>query len=105
MVTFGELPEDVVVKHEAEGAYDHVLLFVHNIGELKEYAPAVIKTNKFDCVMWVAYPKRSAGIQTDINRDTGWEVMERSRLRPVTQVAIDTTWSAKGFRPIDRIGK
>jgi len=48
-------------------------------------------------VLWVAYPK---GGRSDINRDTLWPILAREGLRPITQVAIDGTWSALRFRPL-----
>ncbi|MET0772481.1 MAG: hypothetical protein ABWZ82_05300 [Candidatus Limnocylindrales bacterium] len=48
-------------------------------------------------VLWVLYPK--AG-RTDINRDTLWPIVAGYGLRPITQVAVDDTWSALRFRPL-----
>jgi len=100
-----EFPEEVIVRHEADGVFDFILLFVNNIAGLEEYAPAAIKAGKFDCILWIAYPKRSAEIQTDINRDTGWDVVRNSGMRPVAQVAIDQTWPALRFRSVEQVGK
>jgi hypothetical protein len=48
-------------------------------------------------VLWIAYPK---GGRADINRDTLWPMFVALRLRPITQVSIDDTWSALRFRPL-----
>ena len=48
-------------------------------------------------VLWIAYPKAN---RTDINRDTLWPIVAELGLRPITQVAIDETWSALRFRPL-----
>jgi len=48
-------------------------------------------------VLWVAYPK---GGRADINRDSLWRLIAPYGLRPITQVAIDATWSALRFRPL-----
>jgi hypothetical protein len=48
-------------------------------------------------VLWFAYPK---GGRADINRDTLWPLVATHGLRPITQVAIDDTWSALRFRPL-----
>ena len=45
---------------------------------------------------WVLYPK---GGRTDINRDSLWPILSERRMRPVSQVAVDETWSALRFRP------
>jgi hypothetical protein len=44
---------------------------------------------------WIAYPK---GNRSDINRDSLWPIIAEHGLRPITQVAIDDTWSALRFR-------
>jgi hypothetical protein len=48
-------------------------------------------------VFWVAYPK---GNRADINRDSLWRMIAPLGLQPITQVAIDETWSALRFRPV-----
>ena len=48
-------------------------------------------------VLWVADPK---GGRADINRDSLWRLIAPYGLRPITQVAIDATWSALRFRPL-----
>ena len=53
--------------------------------------------------LWMAYPKKSGGIATDISRDTGWEPLDACDLLPVTQVALDQDWSALRFRYRDEI--
>jgi hypothetical protein len=46
---------------------------------------------------WVAYPK---GNRSDINRDKLWPILAEHGFRPVSQVALDDTWSALRFRPM-----
>jgi hypothetical protein len=45
--------------------------------------------------LWIAYPK---GNKADINRDTLWPIGAEYGFRPISQVAIDDTWSALRFR-------
>jgi hypothetical protein len=47
--------------------------------------------------LWVLYPK---GNKADINRDTLWPILAEYGLRPISQVAVDETWSALRFRPL-----
>jgi hypothetical protein len=84
--------------------FDFVQLFVRSIAELEELAPSALKSINFDGLLWFCYPKQSSKIKTDINRDSGWNVVKQAGLRPVTQVAIDDTWSALRFRPVERVG-
>lgn len=53
--------------------------------------------------LWFAYPKLSSGVKTDITRDRGWQASESLGLLPVTQIAVDPTWSALRFRWRDEI--
>lgn len=39
------------------------------------------------------------------NRDKGWDTVKNLGLRPVSQIAIDETWSALRFRPVERVRK
>ena len=44
-------------------------------------------------------------IKTDIRRDSVWTALEKAGLHPVSQVAIDETWSALRGRPPEMVGK
>jgi hypothetical protein len=48
-------------------------------------------------VFWVAYPKAN---KADINRDTLWPILAERGMRPISQVAVDETWSALRFRDL-----
>lgn len=48
-------------------------------------------------VFWVAYPK---GNRTDIDRDKLWPILAEHGMRPISQVAVDDTWSALRFRAL-----
>lgn len=48
-------------------------------------------------ILWLCYPK---GGRADINRDSLWPMVAAHGLRPITQIAIDETWSALRFRPL-----
>jgi len=83
--------------------YDFVHLFVNNKAEVDKYGKQVVDCLKYDGVLWISYPK--GGTKTDINRDRGWETIKNLGLRPVSQIAIDETWSALRFRPIESVKK
>ncbi len=49
--------------------------------------------------MWFAYPKgTSKKCKSQIDRDTGWNMLGHKGFEPVRMVAIDEDWSAKRFR-------
>jgi hypothetical protein len=96
--TLGSLPEGTEIK-TAEGSFDLIQIFLYNKVDVEKYAPIGIQAVKPGGLLWFTYPKKTAKIKSDITRDTGWESVRAVGWRPVTQIAIDETWSALRFRP------
>jgi hypothetical protein len=79
--------------------YDFMIAFTVGSEEVSRLGPACIHNLSDDGKLWMVYPKgTSKKYKTDINRDRGWETMEESGFRRVSQVAIDDDWSALRFR-------
>lgn len=76
-----------------------VLLFAQDSGELEKYGAGAIAAVIPDGLLWIAYPKKSSGLLTDLTRDEGWAVIIKAGFRPIRQIAVDDTWSALRFRP------
>jgi len=51
-----------------------------------------------DALLWIAYPKKSGSIQSDLIRDEGWELMYQSEWTGVASISINEDWSAIRFR-------
>lgn len=83
---------------EPGGTADHVLAFVGSVADLAARAPAFLAAYREGGHLWVAYPKKSGAIRTDITRDHGWAPLADAGFLAVTQVALDDTWSALRFR-------
>ncbi len=66
---------------------------------LKEVFPALHEDTK----LWVAYPKTTSKIVSDLNRDCSWELLTRNEYESVRQVALDHVWSAIRFKKLDKI--
>jgi hypothetical protein len=101
--SLGPLPDGVSLVDGPPGTLDFVQLFVRDGAELADYAPAALAAIRLDGVLWIAYPKQSAKVKTDLTRDRGWAPITAGGLRPVTQIAIDETWSALRWRPIELV--
>lgn len=91
------LPE--VHTQASRATYGFVLLFAPSQAALKERWPDVVPLLQPASVVWVAYPKKSSPLASDINRDVGWDPVFASGYGPVSQVAIDHTYSALRWRP------
>lgn len=87
------------------GRWDAVLVFCHTAKEVEDLMPQAIDYLENDGLLWVAYPKKSSKIPTDINRDHGWQPLELRGWLPVRQVAVDEDWSALRFRKREAIGE
>ena len=101
----GALPDGTSLAHEAEGTYALVHLFAKDSAELQRLGPPALRALEDKGILWVSYPKRSAGVETDLTRDRGWELLTQAGLRPVTQVSVDDTWSALRWRPLEQVGR
>ncbi|MEO5942480.1 MAG: hypothetical protein ABIP30_09305 [Ferruginibacter sp.] len=81
------------------------IIFLNNKKELIHFLSKQLKQVEPDSVLWLAYPKGTSKIKTDINRDSMRETAEEFGITTVTAISIDDTWSALRFRPIDKVGK
>lgn len=80
------------------------LAFVTKQKEVDTLAKAIAKRAKADAVVWFACPKgTSKKYKSEINRDTGWQVLGLAGFEPVRAVAIDEDWSALRFRRVEFI--
>jgi len=96
----GLLP-DVQIDTEinARYLYDFMIAFTPASTDVERLGPACIHNLSTDGKLWMAYPKGTSHRDTtDINRDSGWQTVEETGFRRVSQVAIDSYWSALRFR-------
>ncbi len=93
------LPEGVRLLDRLDGEFDWVQLFVRNSGELAERLPDVRRALKPASLLWIAFPKGSSKIQTDLTRDQGWDAVGPADLKWINLVSVDETWSAFSLRP------
>jgi hypothetical protein len=91
--TLGPLPASVDVRRSARGKPDVVIYFVverHELGRRLEPLGRVIHP---DGALWVAWPKKSSGVETDMTEDAVREVALPLGLVDNKVCAIDETWS------------
>lgn len=92
----GALPEGTTLAPSIAEATT-AILFVASEANARETLERLRDHLTTPKLLWLAYPK---GNTADINRDTLWPIAGEYGLRPVTQIAIDDTWSALRFRPL-----
>ncbi len=89
---------------KGDGETDFTLLFIRDKDELDKMFKKTMEKSKYDGLFWLAYPKQSSKIKTDVNRDTIWEDLKPLGFRPVSMVSLDKTWSAMRVRPSAEVG-
>ncbi len=99
------LPEGVTVSGAVAGTYEFVQFFAVRKTEITKVAPVLLKHAARGALVWIKYPKKSSGVDSDLSREAVWEAMRETGLRPETQIAIDEIWSGLRFRPAEDVGK
>ncbi|MBK9261993.1 MAG: YdeI/OmpD-associated family protein [Polyangiaceae bacterium] len=92
------LPDKAILSTRATGTFDVVMLFVADSKALEKGLPRATAALGDESVLWICYPKKTSGIKTDMTRDVGWNVVQDAGFGPVSQAAIDETWSALRFK-------
>src|SRR5262252_4381494 len=94
----GSIPESASVRLTLDNPADLVLLFVRNSEELGRHIQSIADKLSPSLSLWVAYPKQSSEIDTDLTRDVGWDAMRQLGWDVVSLVSVDDTWTAMRFK-------
>jgi hypothetical protein len=78
---------------------DVLLWFVKWSKEISDHAEELIQQMQSMSTLWICFPKKSSGIQTDLTRDRGWDDIEnRTDIRYLTLISLSEDWSAFSMR-------
>ena len=89
----------MAISDAGHGQFDFVQLFASSKTEIDANAATAQGALKPDALLWVAFPKGSSRVQTDLTRDKGWEAFNDAGWRIVSLISVDETWSAARLRP------
>lgn len=95
MTTLGPL-EDVRIRTSQRGGWDLLILFVTSRADLERRLPAIVKGLE-DRSFWLAWPKRSSGVPTDLTEDVLRAVALPLGVVDYKVCAIDSVWSGLKF--------
>lgn len=95
--------KDASIQKELKDTHplDVIVFFTKNRAELKKQLNALRKRMAPACGLWIAWPKKSSGVATDITEDTVREIALPTGLVDNKVCAIDQTWS--GLRLVIRV--
>jgi hypothetical protein len=91
------LPNGVRVRTAARGRVDVMVYFVTRHGELARRFPTMKRALEPDGGLWIAWPKRTSGVATDLSENRIREVGLDNGLVDNKVAAIDDTWSGLRF--------
>ncbi|HLF42869.1 MAG TPA: DUF3052 domain-containing protein [Acidimicrobiia bacterium] len=94
--TLGSLPAKVTVHHDLASS-NIFIVFGQWADELDEAFHQAAAQLPPDGAIWVAWPKRRSGVETDITEDTLRDLFLSSGMVDNKVCAIDDTWSGLRF--------
>jgi len=77
-----------------------VLLATPDRAAFEAALPMILSDAPAGAILWVAYPKLSSGLASDLSRDVIRGLAPRFGLDTVSQIAIDADWSALRLKRI-----
>jgi hypothetical protein len=95
--TLGELPPGVSVRARARGPLDVIVAFVRTGAELERGLETWPKALDPAGGLWIAWPKRSSGVTTDLSDGLVREAGLATGLVDNKVCALDATWSGLRF--------
>jgi len=79
------------------GSYDLVQYFAAKRDDLEEEFPILNGMLSKGGFIWISWPKRSSGVETDLNENEVREIGLENGLVDVKVVSVDEIWSALKF--------
>ena len=76
---------------------DFALVFAVNENQLNGILKDVMPSLKGESKFWVAYPKITSKIVTDLNRECSWNRLTCEGYESIERVELDHVWSAMRF--------
>ncbi|MDE3126100.1 MAG: YdeI/OmpD-associated family protein [Bacteroidota bacterium] len=77
---------------------DFALIFAINLCQLNTILREVFSALHKESKLWIAFPKQTSKIVSDLNRDCSWACLTDKGYETTDQVDIDHVWSAMRFK-------
>ncbi|MEO6547182.1 MAG: YdeI/OmpD-associated family protein [Ferruginibacter sp.] len=82
---------------------EFALVFAISHKQLKDILRDVVPALHENAKLWVAYPKVSSKIVSDLTRECHWECITQHGFEGVRLIALDNIWSAMRFKKLEKI--
>lgn len=77
---------------------EFALIFAVNNNQLCNILNDVFPAMQTNSKLWIAFPKTTSKIASDLNRDCNWHVLTFNDYEAVNQITIDHVWTAIMFK-------
>jgi hypothetical protein len=84
---------------------DFALIFAFSQKQLREILTEVIPALHSEAKFWIAYPKASSKIASDLCRDASWDFITAHGYEAVGMIAVDNLWTAARFKRVEEVAK
>jgi hypothetical protein len=82
---------------------DFALVFAVNKSQLKDILRDVLPALNVNAKLWVAYPKVTSKIVSDLSRDCNWECIAQLGYESVRMISLDHVWCAMRFKKAEQV--
>lgn len=94
----GDLPEKVIITRSVGKTTNIVQAFVDSKEKLIDFLDNLFTENN-ELIVWIAYPKGTSKIRTDINRDIISKIAQDNYgMKSVAMISVDEKWSSIRFK-------
>jgi hypothetical protein len=91
------MPDGARLRHQARGEHEVVMFFATRLAELERRFDTLARATCYAGGLWIAWPKRTAGVATDLRESIVREVGLAHGLVDNKVCAVDDTWSGLRF--------
>ena len=82
---------------------DFALLFAISKNQLADILRDVLPALNENAKLWIAYPKLSSKIVSDLSRDCNWECVAKAGFEGVRMISLDHVWCAMRFKKAEQV--
>ncbi len=82
---------------------DFALVFAVNENQLSGILKEVLPALNTEAKLWIAYPKTTSKIATNLNRSCSWDYVSNAGYEGFDKIELDHVWSATRFDKVKTI--
>ena len=82
---------------------DFALVFAISKHQLRDILKDVLPALNENAKLWIAYPKLTSKIVSDLSRDCNWECVAQLGYEAVRMISLDHVWCAMRFKKAEQV--